>query len=95
MNYYMNIGGFYHSDLGRRLYSEIAMIEEQHVTGYGSLMDPSCTLLENWVMHEYTECYLYYSCYMDETDERIKKIWLEHFNQELTHLKIAKDVLEK
>ena len=74
MNYYMNVGSFYHSDLGRKLYTEIAMIEEQHVTGYGSLMDPSSTWFESWVMHEYTECYLYYSCYEDESDERIKKI---------------------
>ncbi len=95
MNYYMNLGSFYHSDLGRRLYSEIAMIEEQHVTGYGSLMDPSSTWLESWVMHEYTECYLYYSCYTDETHPQIKKIWLSHYNEELTHLKIAVDTLYK
>lgn len=95
MNYYMNVGSFYSSDIGRKLYSEIAMIEEQHVTGYGSLIDPSCTMLERWVMHEYIECYLYYSCYMDETDDYIKKIWLEHFEQELTHLKIASEMLYK
>ena len=95
MNYYMNVGSFYHSDLGRKLYTEIAMIEEQHVTGYGSLMDPSSTWLECWVMHEYTECYLYYSCYEDESDERIKKIWLSHFEEELTHLKIASEMLKK
>lgn len=95
MNYYMNVGSFYHSDLGRKLYSEIAMIEEQHVTGYGSLMDPSATLFECWVMHEYTECYLYYSCYQDESNPRIKKIWLEHLEQELKHLKIASEMLKK
>ena len=95
MNYYMNISGFYHSDLGRKLYSEIAMIEEQPVTGYGSLMDPSCTWLESWVMHEYTECYLYYSCYQDESNEYIKKIWLQHFEEELRHLKIASEMLLK
>ena len=95
MNYYMNISGFYHSDLGRKLYSEIAMIEEQHVTGYGSLIDPSCTLLECWVMHEYTECYLYYSCLQDEPDEQIKKVWALHLDQELTHLAIASEMLKK
>ena len=95
MNYYMNIGSFYHSDLGRKLYTEIAMIEEQHVSGYGSLMDPSCTWLESWVMHEYTECYLYWSCYQDESDAKIKQVWLEHFEEELNHLKIATTVLEK
>ncbi len=95
MNYYMNISGFYHSDLGRKLFSEIAMIEEQHVTGYGSLMDPSSTWLESWVMHEYTECYLYYSCYLDESNAYIKKIWLNHFEEELKHLKIASEMLVK
>ena len=95
MNYYMNVSGFYHNDAGRKLFSEIAMIEEQHVTGYGSLMDPSCTWFESWVMHEYTECYLYYSCYQDESDPRIKKIWQEHFEMELSHLKIAADMLYK
>ncbi|MBE5754727.1 MAG: hypothetical protein E7340_05315 [Clostridiales bacterium] len=95
MNYYMNVSGFYHNDLGRKLFSEIAMIEEQHVTGYGSLLDPSSTWFESWVMHEYTECYLYYSCYQDETHPQIKKIWLEHFEEELTHLKIAADMLKK
>lgn len=95
MNYYMNIGGFYHSDTGRKLYSEIAMIEEQHVSGYGSLLDPSSTWFESWVMHEYTECYLYYSCYQDESDTHIKKIWAQHLEQELKHLKIASEMLYK
>lgn len=95
MNFYMNVGSFSPTDLGRKMYAEIAMIEEQHVTGYGSLNDPSASWFESWVMHEYTECYLYYSCYKDESDERIKKIWLEHFEQELTHLKIASDMLYK
>ena len=33
-------------------------------------------MFECMLMHEYTECYLYWSCYNDETDERIKQIWL-------------------
>ena len=69
MNYYMNQCAFYESEQGRKLYQEIAMIEEQHVTQYGALLDPACTWLENLLNHEYTECYLYYSCYEDETDE--------------------------
>ncbi len=95
MNYYMNIANFYHNDLGRKLYSEIAMIEEQHVTGYGSLLDPSSTWFESWVMHEYTECYLYYSAYQDESDGYIKSIWKEHLEEELNHLKIASEMLKK
>ena len=95
MNYYMNVANLYHSDMGRKLYSEIAMIEEQHVSAYGSLVDPSCTWYESWVMHEYTECYLYYSCYETESDPYVKNVWRECLDQELTHLKIASDMLYK
>lgn len=95
MNFYMNLGNYYHSETGRKLYSEIAMIEEQHVSGYGSLLDPSCTFLENWVMHEYTECYIYLSLLETETDGYIKDIYKLHFEQELNHLKIASDLLYK
>ena len=93
VNFYMNVGNIYASPLGRKLYNEIAMIEEQHVTGYGCLKDPSMTWWENLLMNEYTECYLYYSCYMDETDDRIKKIWEMHFEEEVAHLHEAAQLL--
>ena len=95
MNYYMNIANVHKSELGRKLYSEIAMIEEQHVTEYGSLLDTNCSWLENWVMHEYTECYLYYSCYADETDEDIKAVYEEMYYEECGHLQKAAEMLEK
>ena len=95
MNYYMNQCAFYTSDRGRKLYQEIGMIEEQHVTQYGALMDPRCTWLENLLMHEYTECYLYWSCFQDETDRAVKKVWEQQFENELNHLHAAKDLLEK
>lgn len=95
MNYYMNLGAFYDSDLGRRLYQEIGMIEEQHVTQYGALLDPGATWLENLLMHEYTECYLYWSCAQDETDPRIRKIWEQHFEQECSHLHAAERLLRQ
>ncbi len=95
MNFYMNIGQYYTSDIGRRLYQEIGLVEEQHVTQYGSLIDPNQTWLENLLNHEYTECYLYYSCYCDETDPYIKKIWEQFFQEEVTHLHRAAYLLEK
>lgn len=95
MNYYMNIAGFHPTEIGRKLYSEIAMIEEQHVTEYGSLMDTSCTWLENWLVHEYTECYLYYSCYVDETDEYIKNIFYTRYLEECGHLQHVAKLLKK
>lgn len=95
MNFYMNMAQMYENDLGRRLFAEIGMIEEQHVSQYESLKDPNCTWLECWVMHEYTECYLYYSMKEQETCENIKKIWEEHFEMEVAHLKLALSYLEK
>lgn len=94
MNYYMNQAGFYTSDLGRQLYSEIAMIEEQHVTHYGSLIDTKETYLECLLNHEYTECYLYYSCYQFETDTNVKKIWEQHLIAEIAHLHKAVALLK-
>lgn len=95
MNYYMNVGPFYQNDLGRQLYQEIAMVEEQHVTHYGSLLDPNCTWFENALMHEYTECYLYYSFYQDEVDPDVKRMWEMHFEQEVAHLHRAVEMLAK
>ena len=57
MNYYMNVCAAYPTDIGRRLYQEIGMIEEQHVTHYGSLMDPretwtACLLMPRKVVRQ-------------------------------------------
>lgn len=96
MNFYMNLGTFYPtSDLGRKLFLEIGMIEEQHVTQYESLMDTETTWLECLLMHEYAECYLYYSALSEETNDNAKKIWTDHFEQELSHLHYAADLLKK
>ena len=95
MNYYMNVTPFAVSDLGRRLYQEIALVEEEHVTHYESLMDPNATWLEMLLWHEYCECYLYWSAYMTETDARIGKLWQKFLAEEVSHLHRAKALLEK
>ena len=95
MNFYMNVCNLYTSDVGRQLYQEIGMIEEQHVTEYGSLIDPNVTWLENLLLHMYTSCYLYYSCSMDETCENTKKIWEECFEQEVANLHKATTLLKE
>ena len=95
MNFYMNLGNTYGNDLGRQLYLEIAMIEEQHVSHYGSLLDPKATWLENLLLHEYMECYLYYSFLEDEKDVNVKPIWEAHFEMELEHLHKAAELLRR
>ena len=89
MNFYMNMAQMYQNELGRRLFAEIGMIEEEHVTQYESLKDPNASWFDMWVMHEYTECYLYYSMYEQEENKEIKEIWNEHFEMEVAHLKLA------
>jgi hypothetical protein len=95
MNYYMNHGAEFVEPIARGLYAEIAMIEEQHVTHYGSLIDPLDSWLKQLVFHEYNEVYLYWSMLTQESDERIKALWELHLNMELGQLQVAAQLLRK
>lgn len=95
MNYYMNVTDFAMSDIGRRLYEEIALVEEEHVTQYEDLMDSSATWLEMLLWHEYVECYLYWSCWKTETDACIRCLWEENLAFEIAHLHKAAELLYK
>ncbi|WP_219815494.1 hypothetical protein, partial [Arthrobacter sp. B0490] len=57
-DYYMNIGPLFADPLARQLYAEIASVEEQHVTQYGALSDPSESHMEKWLVHEAMEVYM-------------------------------------
>jgi hypothetical protein len=95
MNFYMNVGGRPDLPIGRSLYLEIAQIEEQHISHYEALADPRETWFERLLLHEYNECYLYYSFVQQETDERIRKIWQNHLNCEIEHLHQAAELLQQ
>jgi rubrerythrin len=95
MNFYMNIGNTWEDMLGRGLYQEIAMVEEEHVTHYESLADPTASWWERLLLHEYMECYLYYSFIHDETDPRLKKYWEEMLHDEIEHLKMSAELFKK
>ena len=84
-DYYMNIGPLFSDPLARQLYAEIASIEEQHVTQYESLLDPTQTLLEQWLLHEANEVYNYYGCVTQESNPRIQAIWQRMLDYELGH----------
>src|SRR3546814_7796614 len=53
---------------------------------YESILDPSLSWLTNLVLHEYNECWLYWSCMQTESDQRIKAIWELHLGMEIEHL---------
>jgi hypothetical protein len=96
MNFYMNHGPDFMEPIARGLYLEIAMIEEQHVTHYESLIDPMDSWLENLVFHKYNEVYMYHSFMEDETeDRRLKQLWELHLNMEIEQLKEACRLLRK
>jgi len=92
MNFYMNVGPQYMEPIARQLYQEIAMIEEEHVTHYESLVDPGETWWERLVLHEYNEVYLYHSFLTTESDPKVKAIWELHLNMEIEQLNIAMDL---
>lgn len=94
-DYYMNIGPTFADPLARALYAEIASIEEQHVTQYESIVDPSETWLEKWLLHECNEVYNYHSCVASETDPRIRRIWEMFLDFELGHLNLVMELFKK
>ncbi|GAA3642741.1 hypothetical protein GCM10022224_001360 [Nonomuraea antimicrobica] len=95
MTYTMNLGPTFAQPLARRLYQEIALVEEAHVTHYESLMDPCESWWEMLLNHEYNECYLYYSFMETEPDPRVKRLWELHLAMELEHLRLAAELFRK
>jgi hypothetical protein len=95
MNFYMNVGNRPEEMLGRGLYLEIGQIEEQHVTHYESLADPTTTWFERLILHEYNECWLYYSLSQHEPDPQVKKLWEMHLEMEIEHLRIACELMKE
>jgi hypothetical protein len=95
MNFYMNHGTDWIEPIARGLYAEIALIEEQHVTHYESLLDPLDSWLKQLVFHEYNEVYLYWSMLQQERDRRIKAIWELHLDMEIGQLHAACDLLRR
>jgi hypothetical protein len=93
-DYYMTIGPMFADPIARQLYAEIASIEEQHVTQYGSLMDPNETPLEKWLLHEAMEVYNYMGCMVYETNPRVKGIWERFVDYELGHLHFVMELFK-
>jgi hypothetical protein len=94
-NYYMNIGPLFSDPVARQLYAEIASIEEQHVTQYESIIDPTETWMEKWLMHEAMEVYNYHGCMTQETNPRIKAIWERFLDYELGQLHYVGQLFQK
>jgi hypothetical protein len=94
-DYYMHVGPLYADPVARQLYAEIASIEEQHVTQYESLTDPSETWLEKWLLHEAMEVWNYWGCLESEGDALLKPIWQRFLDYELGHLALVRQLFER
>lgn len=94
-DYYMTIGPMFADPIARQLYAEIASIEEQHVTQYESIIDPTESWLEKWLAHEACEVYNYLSCIAYETNPRIKALWERFVQYELGHFHFVAELFQK
>lgn len=94
-DYYMHYGPWFADPLARQLYAEIASIEEQHVTQYESIIDPTESWIEKWLLHEANEVYNYYSCMAQEDHPHIKGIWERFLDYELGHLQFAMEICKE
>jgi hypothetical protein len=94
-DYYMTVGPTFTDPIARQLYAEIASIEEQHVTQYESIVDPTQSWLEQWLMHEANEVYNYWSCVESEGNPRIKAIWERFLDYELGQLQMVAELFQR
>ncbi len=94
-NYYGEHGFEYGNELLRETYAEIKDVEEEHVTMYESLIDPTESLYEKLLLHEFTEVCTYHNCYEDEEHPVLKGIWEEFLSMELDHLHTAAELFKK
>jgi hypothetical protein len=91
-DYYMTIGPMFADPLARQLYAEIASVEAQHITHYGSMLNPDESPLEKLLLHEATEVFNYYGCVEQETNPRLKNIWERFLDYEIGHLNLVADL---
>lgn len=94
-DYYANIGPQFTDPVARQLYAEISSIEEQHVTQYESIIDPTESWLEKWLLHEANEAYNYFGCIRQESNTRIKAIWERMLDYELGQLQFVIEVFKQ
>jgi hypothetical protein len=88
-DYYMNIGPIFADPVARMLYAEIASVESQHITHYGSMVNPDESPLEKLLLHEAMEVWNYAGCAEQETNPRLKAMWERFLDYELGHLQVA------
>jgi len=93
-DYYMNIGPVCADPLARQLYAEIASVESQHITHYGSMLNPEETVLEKLLVGEACEVWNYAACAQQETNPRVRAIWERFLDYELGHFQVVLELFK-
>ncbi len=93
-DYYMTVGPQFSDPVARLLYAEIASVESQHITHYGSMLNPNETPLEKLLLHEAAEVWNYQACAQQESDARVRALWERFLDYELGHLQVAVRLFE-
>ncbi|MFD0667195.1 hypothetical protein ACT80S_05720 [Ramlibacter sp. MAHUQ-53] len=88
-DYYMVAGPQFTDPVARLLYAEIASVEAQHITHYGSMLDPDETPLQKLLLHEAAEVWNYQACAQQESDSALRALWERFLDYELGHLQAA------
>jgi hypothetical protein len=88
-DYYMNIGPTFADPLARQLYAEIASVEAQHITHYGSMINPNETPMEKLLLGEAAEVWNYQGCAEQESNPRVRAMWERFLDYELGHLQVV------
>ncbi len=93
-DYYMTVGPQFADPVARQLYAEIASVESQHITHYGSMLNPEETPLEKLVLQQATEAWNYQACAQQENEPRLRALWERFLDYELGHLQVAIGLLQ-
>jgi hypothetical protein len=94
-DYYMTVGPLFADPVARLLYAEIASVEAQHITHYGSMLNPDESPLEKLMLHEAMEVWNYQACAEQETNPRLKALWERFLDYELGHLQVAMQLFKQ
>ena len=89
-DYYMTVGPQFADPVARQLYAEIASVESQHITHYGSMLNPEETPLEKLVLQQAAEVWNYQACAQQENEPRLRALWERFLDYELGHLQVAR-----
>lgn len=95
MLFYKSHGMQYTDDLARKLYAEIAEVEQQHVSQYEQVGDPNISPLERMALIQLNEAYNYFSCAETEVDPRMKSIWQQFAEHEIQHFHAVNELMKQ